>query len=122
MKGARSSVANFLLGLLWLNFLVLWLIVRQATGAREAIDSVGLLGATIGVYIALLAGWIYHNIQIWRRKGPRTGLRPVSDNVKRDKLSREILPTVELKSNQEITVSVRGNHKVFGAASSSGSQ
>jgi hypothetical protein len=106
-------LVNSLLGLLWLNFLILWRLVQQATGILEAVSSFAFLGAIIGIYGAVLAAWIYHNIRIWNKKGPRRGIREVSHEVKRDILSREILPSVALKSDQDIEVDVIGNLKVF---------
>jgi hypothetical protein len=114
LNGARrSTLINCFLVLLWLNFLLLWHLVQQATGIREAITSFVFLGGIIGVYGALLAAWIYYNIRIWRQKGPRLGLREVSREVRRDTLSREIQPSVALKSDQDIEVDVVGNLKVF---------
>jgi hypothetical protein len=120
LNGARRSrVINSLLVLLWLNFIVLWQVVRQSTAVAEALGSIALLVGTIALYGVLLAVWIYHNIRIWRKKGPRLGLRKVSNEVRRDVLSREILPEVALKSDQDIEVYVRGDQKVFANASNS---
>ena len=93
--------------------------MRQSTGFGEALGSIALLAGTIVVYGILLVAWIYHNIRIWRRKGPRLGLRKVSYEIRQDVLSREILPKVGLKSDQDIEVYVRGDQKVFANASSS---
>ncbi len=120
MNGARRSrVINPFLGLLWLNFVALWQVVRQTTGFSEAVGSLAVLGGTLALYGVLLAAWIYHNIRIWRKKGPRLRLRKVSHEIRRDVLSREILPEVALKSDQDIEVYVRGGQKVFGNATSS---
>src|SRR5436190_687285 len=102
-------LVNSLLGLLWLNFVILWRLVQQATEIWEAISSLAFLAGIIGIYGALLAAWVHHNIRIWRQKGPRRGLREVSHEINRDILSREILPSVTLKSDQHIAVDVVGN-------------
>jgi hypothetical protein len=117
LNGARRSLlVNSLLVLLWLSFLFLWKLANRVTGISEVLASVGFLGGMIAVYGAVLAVWVYHNIRIWRQKGPRRGLRQISEEVGRDVLSRDILPTVDLKREQDIEVSVEGNYKVFTSA------
>ena len=71
--------------------------------------------------VALTSAWVRHNIAIFRRKGPRTGLPAVSESVDADALGRRIVSPGDdsLKRARLVSVSVSGNVKTLDPASGS---
>jgi hypothetical protein len=112
-RARRSRTLNTALLLLWLNFIFLWDRVHQVTDFKEVLASAGLMGGMISVYGAILALWVYHNVRIWRMKGPRLNLREVSSVITHDALRRPISRAIDLERGQDIRVTVLGNRKLF---------
>ena len=114
MDTARTSwKAKAILSLLWLSFVLLWLRVYRITGTQELTDSIGYLLSIIFVYALAVGWWIYHNVRIHRKKGPRLHIREVQFQATRDSLKRPILCEANLKHDQQIHVIVAGGRKVF---------
>lgn len=104
-------VLKILLGLLWLNFVFFWRRVNPQS--TDAITSFTYLGGLVFVYAAVLAAWIYHNLFIWRKKGPRRKVRQVPELITQDSLQRDILRETDLEAGQEIQVTVVDGRKLF---------
>jgi hypothetical protein len=104
---------KIMLGLLWVSFLLFWVYVYASTASRDMSDSVSYLGVMLAGYGIALAAWVYHNVRIWRKKGPRRGGREVSDVVTRDSLRRVILHGSDVKLGRDIRVTVEGASKLF---------
>ena len=105
-----------LVSLLWLGFLAGWWRVAARTPTREIVHSVASLGLLTSVYGALLAGWIYHNIRIYRRKGPRRSPRLLSPDLTRDGLGRRFRQETDILRQQHIEIRLQGETKVLQAA------
>ena len=99
--------------LLWFNFPLLWYRANQLTVSGDGVDSVVFLSAMIGVYVIVVGAWIFHNIRIWKKKGPRRGLRVVPFTATHDVLNRPILHTVPLTQGNNIYVAVMDDRKIF---------
>jgi hypothetical protein len=111
-RSKKTWKATLFLTVLWLNFVALWVKVFYETTAEDATVSLQYVGKLMGVYSLLVALWIFHNIRIYKRKGPRRSVRMVSYVVTVDTLQREISRRGNLAS-QEISVDVIGGQKVF---------
>jgi hypothetical protein len=104
--------AKVFLTLLWLNFAGLWARVLSDTTVQDASISLEYVGKLMGVYTLLIALWIFHNIRIFKNKGPRQSVRVVPYVITVDTLQRSISRHGNL-TGQEITVDVVGGQKVF---------
>ncbi len=105
-----------LISLLWLGFLVGWWRVVTRTPAREIVHSLESFGLLTVLYGALLAGWVYHNIRIYQRKGPRRTPRLLSPDHTRDSLGRPCREETDILGQQHIEIRIQGEAKVFQAA------
>lgn len=112
--------AKLVLTLLWLNFVVLWIRVYTITRASDVTDSINYITGIISAYGLLVTIWIFHNIRIHKKKGPRRSVRAVSDNRTHDALQNYIAYKSDLKRTQEIVINVIDGRKIF--AEGAGSQ
>jgi len=114
MAGAPVSLTlKIALLLLWLNFPVLWYRANQLSGPGDGVGSVIFLSGMMGVYGIVVGVWIFHNIRIWKKKGPRRTLRVVPFSATHDVLNRPILHTIPLTQGQNIHVAVVAERKIF---------
>ncbi len=108
-----SLTLKIALILLWLNFPLLWYRANQLTVSGDGVDSVVFLSAMLVFYGIVVGAWIFHNIRIWKKKGPRRGLRVVLFTATHDVLNRPILNTVPLTQGKNIYVAVVDDRKIF---------
>lgn len=86
-------VAHILIGVAsWAVFVALWwMLVRDGRVSADALRSTVVeLGAVAGAVLAITAWWVRHNVAIYRRKGPRTGIREAPARTDRDALGRPV--------------------------------
>jgi hypothetical protein len=76
----------------WAAFLTLWwMLVRDGRVPAAALRSTAVeLGAVAGLVLAVTGWWVRHNIAIYRRKGPRTGVTSAPARTDRDTLGRPV--------------------------------
>lgn len=72
----------------FLFFWLWWRVFHQQTLGRELIVVVVAIGAAIPLITAL---WVLHNLNIYRRKGPRRGVVLVEKTYERDWSGREVI-------------------------------
>jgi hypothetical protein len=114
MPRARISLTLKIgLVLLWLNFPFLWYRADQLSVAGDAADSAVFLSGMVVFYALLVGVWIFHNVRIWKKKGPRRALRVVPFAATHDVLKRPILNTVPLTQGKNIHVAVVDDRKIF---------
>ena len=114
MKRAGSSLKRkFVLVVLWLGFVGLWYRVRTITGFPDVTDSFSYLVNIISAYGLLVIVWVFHNIAIYRKKGPRQGVRFLNYAATHDALQSYIMRKTDLKRTQTITVNVVNGQKLF---------
>jgi len=99
--------------LLWLLFVAMWYRVYRITTLGDVKDAVTYLTAITATYGVLVTVWVLHNIAIYRRKGPRTGLRLLDYTMTHDHLRSYVLTKTDLKNTQSIMVSVVNGRKTF---------
>jgi hypothetical protein len=87
--------------------------VNGLTNPNEITGSFSYLASLILVYGALVGWWIYHNVRIYRKKGPRRSIREVPFQATHDLLQRQISLKADLEHGREIHVRVAGNEKLF---------
>jgi hypothetical protein len=113
VRRARSSwKANVVIGLLWLNFVVLWFRVFRITTVQDVTDSINYLGGLVAAYGLLVTWWVFHNIRISRKKRARSA-RMVRFMATHDSLQQYISRKTDLHGGQEILINVVGDRKVF---------
>lgn len=74
----------------WWLFVYWWRSVLPGTLRQDAVAALALIGFTILGTTVLTLAWVRHNIGIFRRKGPRKTLPPVSETLEFDSLGRRI--------------------------------
>lgn len=100
----------------WGLFLYWWWLVFQRVSRTEIAYTAVFFAATTAIVITATALWSLHNKRLYRRKGPRTKVRPVREDYSRDTLMRTVsLPgeTEKVKRGDVVRVQVRENQKVY---------
>lgn len=99
----------------WCLFVYWWLRVIPQTSARDAVGAIVLIALTILATTVLTLVWVRYNVAIFRRKGPRKGLPPVSEECDADRLGRGLdHPGYDsLKRSRAVVVSCEGERKSF---------
>lgn len=96
----------------WLLFAWSW---QRVTADRPEIGELfWLLVAALMVVPVLTLSWVAHNVGIYRRKGPRRAVTPVSPHVERDFNGRRISADwPQLQQSRRIEIVVDDEHKRF---------
>jgi len=98
---------------LWSLFVGLWFRVYHITTRPDVTNAITYLSSAISVYGVVITVWIFHNIAIYRRRGPRTGLRILDYTMTHDHLRSYVYTKTDLKNTQSITVNVVDGRKTF---------
>jgi hypothetical protein len=110
MKSLRQKVV---LLALWALFAVLWYRVYYITTRPDVTNAITYLTSAVSVYGVVITVWIFHNIAIYRRRGPRSGIRVLDYALTHDHLRSYINSKTDLKTTQNIVVSVIDGRKTF---------
>ena len=110
MKNLRQKVV---LLLLWALFAGLWYRVYYITTRPDVTNAITYLSSAVSVYGVVITVWIFHNIAIYRRRGPRSGIRVLDYALTHDHLRSYINSKTDLKTTQNILVSVIDGRKTF---------
>lgn len=99
----------------WALFVYWWDRVIPEVDSGDATVAVLFSGATALATVLITLLWVRYNIGIFRRKGPRTHLVPVTENHGTDVLGRKILlPGPEaLKAASHVVISADGETKKY---------
>lgn len=87
----REPMHAVVAGLGWLGFVWLWWDVVVETSGAEVLRAVLLVVVLLLVVVPVNLGWVAHNVAIFRRKGPRTGLPSVSLDYEQDWTGRRVV-------------------------------
>src|SRR5512138_200735 len=87
---------------LWALFGVLWYRVYYVTTRPDVTNAITYLTSAVSVYSVIVTVWIFHNIAIYRRRGPRSGLRTLDYTLTHDHLRSYINARTDLKETQNI--------------------
>jgi hypothetical protein len=98
---------------LWALFAGLWYRVYYITTRPDVTNAITYLTSAVSVYSVIVSVWIFHNIAIYRRRGPRSGIRVLDYTLTHDHLRSYINEKTDLKTTQNIVVSVVDGRKTF---------
>lgn len=109
---ARAAAHVVLVVLGWAGFVWLWSLVLARPW--ESADLRGLVVGTLVVAPALTVAWIVHNVGIYRRRGPRRSVPPVTMHYQRDFHDRAIDADFgALQAQPFVVVSIAGTRKCY---------
>ena len=117
-------VAHLLVALAgWVLFVYWWFLVL----GRVSLEEVRLTGLfivlTLLVTVMLTVAWSFHNLRIWKRRGPRLRVREAADAFAHDRLGRDLVtegPPEGLKRDALIVVRIEPGQKTYQLASNPG--
>jgi hypothetical protein len=114
-RSKRRDIAHLVLLVVpWVLVGWLWWRVGQTTAAKQLLAAMGLVVLLAAVSVLLNFAWILHNVRIFRRKGPRTGLRASELDYRMDWTGRPVVadwPAVRMAA--VVVVSPAADFKVF---------
>lgn len=110
----RALVHLLVLAAGWLLFVWLWWLVFRAPWAVR--DLMLLVVAALLLFPAVTLWWVWHNRAIYRRRGPRRGLRHVTAAYQADFNGRRIdADWATLQAAPEVHIHIEGDVKRFAA-------
>jgi hypothetical protein len=105
----------------WTLFVWWWWIVIRSVSSEAVRFTLVFVGVTAAVVVLVTAVWSLHNLQIFKRKGPRTQRRPVVESYTRDRLGRHVVfaqSRLFVQSVPVILIRLEHQGKVYRASSS----
>jgi hypothetical protein len=100
----------------WVLFVWFWIQVIDRTPVGTMIVSAVIVGVSLTTTVALTSLWIYHNLRIFRKKGPRRSVPPVTAEYRSDFLGRRLTAEWgELQRAALIRISAGPGIKVYQA-------
>jgi hypothetical protein len=99
----------------WALFIWMWRQVLLKVSAITVLRAAEVLGITLFVVGCITTWWVLHNVRIFRRKGPRTGLRAVTGVFDRDFVGRILVADwEELRGAGYIEITAEDRRKRYG--------
>jgi hypothetical protein len=117
----RQALHILLAGAGWVLFFYWWSIVLGRVSPREIRFTALFIGISLVVVVAATVIWVLHNVAIFRRRGPRTKVRPVDLEVRVDHLGRSLRMETDadaLRGARLVRVLVDGGRKVYRSSES----
>ena len=112
----RQALHILLAGAGWVLFIYWWSIVLARVTPREIRFTALFIGISLVVVVAATVIWVMHNVAIFRRRGPRTKVRPVDQQVRVDHLGRSLRLETDadaLRAARLVRVLVDGERKIY---------
>jgi hypothetical protein len=100
----------------WVLFVWWWIIVLWRVDHHQVRITGIFVGVTLLVCVVLTTVWTYHNLRIWRHRGPRTQVRESQEDYARDRLGRSVAfkgDEHQLKNDPVIVVRMEHEGKVY---------
>jgi cytoskeletal protein RodZ len=100
----------------WVLFGYWWWLVMQRVSQAEVRFTAWFVAIALVVIVLVTALWASHNLRLFKRKGPRTQLRPSAHDGSRDTIGRPVgMPAVpdEYRSASLIVVRIEDGIKVY---------
>ena len=98
----------------WILFVYWWWTVLAFTQPVDAALAFFLIASTLTGTVIVTALWVRHNLEVHRRKGPRTRVPDVLESRRSDVLGRRLAPRPDAASLREarlVLISVHGEEK-----------
>ena len=99
----------------WAVFIYLWYLTlaHKVIGFRPYLELAAIVLTAVAV-VAVTQWWVWHNLQIWRRKGPRKQVTVADYDFSQDWLGRSVdADWQSLKNNDLITVTAEDGAKIY---------
>ncbi len=113
---ARQALHVLLAVAGWVLFFYWWSIVLRDVDPRQVRFTVLFVGIALVVVVAATVAWVVHNLSIFKRRGARTHVRPVAEDVTEDTLGRPLqfdLDRDAIRAAPMVRVVLDGGRKVY---------
>ena len=91
VAGPARRVLHSLVALAgWALFVYWWWIVFHRVSRHEVRFTALFIVASLALIVLVTLGWTWHNLRIWKRKGPRTHVRAATSDFARDGVGRAV--------------------------------
>lgn len=98
----------------WMAFFGSWSFVLGTATAQTIFATSVFILVSLVINVAIVAGWITHNVRLFARRGPRLGVRSLAFDSKCDFLGRRLVGDWDqLRTTGRVAVVVEGNSKRF---------
>jgi hypothetical protein len=120
-RGDMRELSHKLVGVLfWLLMILMWVVVakQHKAGVSNITYSVQYLSVVTGAVLTVTLIWIRHNMNIYRRKGPRRGRPEDAPRIDEDRLGRPVTWAVrgghyQARRARHLVVDVEDGRKVY---------
>lgn len=99
----------------WVVFIYLWYVTLayRVIGLRPYLE-LAAIALTALVVIVITQYWVWHNVRIWRRKGPRKNVTIAEFDFSRDWLGRSVNADWQsLKGDSLINIIIEDGAKIY---------
>jgi len=113
---ARRVLHTLLSTVGWILFAYWWWIVFQRVSRQEMLFTALFVALSLVVIVLVTFAWVWHNVGIFRRRGPRRTAVAVKAEFKTDGVGRPVsFPSggIDRHSAPIVFVRVEGNHKRY---------
>jgi hypothetical protein len=100
----------------WFVFSWWWWLVIGRVSRDEVRYTVLFVGLTLVVCVGLTGLWAFHNLRLFRRRGPRTHVRTTSESYTHDRRGREIefeAPLERLRLEPQVWITIDEDRKRY---------
>jgi hypothetical protein len=107
----------------WILFVYWWWIVFQRVSRDEMRFTALFVALSLVVIVLVTLGWVWHNLGIFNRRGPRKAAVTAKAEFRTDGVGRPVsFPSggIDRHSAPVVYVRVEGNHKRYDFAKSTG--
>jgi hypothetical protein len=103
----------------WVVFFYWWYLVAVRSWVETGIALI--IFVTLVAAPAVTLWWVFHNLGIFKRKGPRLGVRPVAMDYERDWNQRTVVANWDVLGEAGvIELTVAGDRKLYAPAAGTG--
>jgi len=100
----------------WALYIWWWILVLGRLDHHQVRLTLIFIGVTLLVCVTLTALWTFHNLRIFRHKGPRTRVREADEAYVRDQLGRSLAfkgSEQQLRNDPVVVVRMEHEGKVY---------
>lgn len=112
----RQAVHTLVTLLGWCLFIWWWWIVMQRVDRAQVEFTAWFIALSLVVIVLTTALWAFHNVRLFRRRGPRVTLREVDTAHTHDTIGRPVdMPIVaeDCLTSREVVIRIEDGKKVY---------